>query len=136
MTTKEKTAKEEPQDGQVSPSELEEVAEGIPEPEAPDLIESQLEDGEGGFGTEVLYRELMSSKNIDMKTDLPEAAIPQVVELSSLASKYESKELKTRLYHYFRLRLSKNRMSRKEISDIVRAAREEQLTRDARDLPT
>lgn len=94
----------------------------------PTIEEAALEGDGEGYGAEALLREMFSTKNIHMKSDVPAEAIPDLVEMMGLALKYRAKDWIRELAIYFQVRLSKDRESRKEGVSMYKGAQEREMT--------
>lgn len=65
-----------------------------------------------------------SKENIDIKSDIPNSAIPFVVALSQEEKYTESKVMSTFIKEFKILRVSKDRKSREEIIELAKTRRE------------
>ncbi len=74
---------------------------------------------------ERVIKELLDTKNnMESKTDLNDANIIEVLKLSHIAKKYKLKEIDDLIKLFMKLRISRNRLGRREFIDAIRANRE------------
>lgn len=64
-------------------------------------------------------RELLSDKNLLMKTDLSPEAVPVVARILTLAYKYRAERLWQFIWMYLKLRVSVNRFGRREVVQLA-----------------
>lgn len=78
-------------------------------------IFSSLTGGGGLIESDASVKELFSNDNLLMKTDLSGPAIPIMARLLTLAYKYKAEGMKSFLWSYLKLRVSKDRNGRNDI---------------------
>lgn len=93
-------------------------------------IFANLTGGGGLVETDASVKELFSNENLLMKTDISGPAIPIIARLFTLAYKYKAEGMKSFLWSYLKLRVSKDRNGR---NDIVALALRRQGMRDDED---
>ena len=84
-----------------------------------DELSRELTDNLGVKGIHELIGNITNG-NIDTKTDLADREIKLITRLKFIAKEFKIKRMDSVLYGYMRLRLSKNRESRREIIDIIK----------------
>ncbi len=74
---------------------------------------------------ERVIKELLDTKNnMETKSDLNDANIIEVLKLKHIAKKYRLKELDELIDLFMKLRVSRNRLGRKEFIEAIQANRE------------
>ena len=84
-----------------------------------DDISSEINDNVTIRGIKELFE--VNDNNIDIKTELEAREIRQILRLSFMGKEFKIRSMQKFLIQFMRLRLSKERKSRQEIIDMIKA---------------
>ena len=84
-----------------------------------DDLSSEINDNVTIRGIKELFD--VTDKNIDIKTELESREIRQILRLLFMGKEFQIKSMQKFITQFMRLRLSKERQSRKEIIDMIKA---------------